>query len=86
MSVMGTVIKLILFVLVIYFFINVYKTVKGLFGQSTVYGDKTIPFTRAEECPSCSARIRVPKEPGSCPRCHTPLGRGPDDKLLIRVN
>ncbi len=83
---MGTIIKLFLLALVVYFFITVYRTVKSLFGQGTALGDKAIPFSRAEECPSCSARIRVPKNPGSCPKCHTPLGRGPAGELLIRVN
>lgn len=86
MSSMGTLIKLIMLVLIVYFFITVYRTVKSLFGPGTVLGDKTIPFSRAEVCPSCSARIRVSEQPGSCPKCATPLGRGPDGKLLIRVN
>lgn len=87
MSSMGTLIKLIMLVLIVYFFITVYRrTVKSLFGPGTVLGDKTIPFSRAEVCPSCSARIRVTEQPGSCPKCSTPLGRGPDGKLLIRVN
>ncbi|MEX2415962.1 MAG: hypothetical protein WD424_07445 [Paenibacillaceae bacterium] len=86
MSTMGTFIKLFLLALVVYFFITVYKTMKSLFGQGALLGDKTIPFSRAEECPSCNARIRVPEQPDSCPKCQTPLGRSPDGKLLIRVN
>jgi uncharacterized paraquat-inducible protein A len=83
---MGTLIKVIMLVFIIYLIYTVYRTIKSLFGPGTVLGDKTIPFSRAEICPSCSARIRVPDQPGSCPKCHTPLGRSPDGKLLIRVN
>gem|GEM_PF-6895155 len=83
---MGTLIKLFILALVVYFFITVYRTVKSLFGTGAILGDKTIPLVKAEQCPSCSARIRVAEQPGSCPKCSTPLGRGPDGKLLIRVN
>lgn len=39
-----------------------------------------------EECPACYARIRVGQEPGNCPKCGEKLGRGPDGRLLIRLN
>jgi uncharacterized paraquat-inducible protein A len=83
---MGTVIKFILLVLIVYFFINVYRTVKRLFGSAAVLGGRATPFSKGEECPSCHARIRVPEQPGSCPKCQSPLGRSPEGKLLIRVN
>jgi hypothetical protein len=86
--VVGTIIRFILFVLIVYFFINVYRTVKSIFGSvkgASVNG-RTSPFARGEQCPSCDAIIRVPAEPGSCPKCKVPLGRSPEGKLLIRVN
>jgi predicted amidophosphoribosyltransferase len=83
---MGTWIKLIMLALILYFFYTLYRTIKSIFGSATAHGDRTIPFARAEECPCCGARIRVAKQPGSCPKCAAPLGRGPDGKLLIRIN
>ncbi|MEX1031579.1 MAG: hypothetical protein WDZ91_16260 [Paenibacillaceae bacterium] len=83
---MGTVIKFILLLLIVYFLFTVYRTVKSLFGSGVVLGGKVSPFSKGEECPSCHARIRVPEQPDSCPKCHTPLGRSPEGKLLIRVN
>jgi predicted amidophosphoribosyltransferase len=82
--VLGLLIRLALFGVVIYV---VYRTLRmfknklkgGVFGAAA-------PFAKAELCPSCRAAIRVPEEPGHCPKCATLLGRTPDGKLLIKVN
>ena len=79
----GLVVKLALFIMVVYFIYNAYrKLVIRL--KNSVFGG-SVPMSAAEECPSCRMRIRVAKEPGACPKCAAPLGRNPDGKLLIRI-
>ncbi len=79
----GVLIRLILFGVIIYF---AYRMIRGLLtgvrsGLSGVSSGRGV-----ESCPSCRGMIRVSEEPGSCPKCATPLGRSPDGKLLIKVN
>ncbi len=81
---LGLLVRLVLFGVLVYFIYRlvrnaVRKAKDGMFGGAA-------PFNRSESCPSCQAMIRVPEEPGACPRCHTVLGRSPDGKLLIKVN
>jgi uncharacterized paraquat-inducible protein A len=78
------IVRLVILILIVYVVVSVYRTVKRLLSGADM--TNTIPFSKAELCPSCQSRIRVAKEPGACPKCHVQLGRGPDGKLLIRVN
>lgn len=82
---MGLLIRLLLFGLIAYFVFFVYRIVKGL--RVPQEGGNAVPLNKAEECPACRQRVRVPREePGSCPRCGVRLGRGPGGKLLVKIN
>jgi len=52
------------------------------FGSSNVFGSAA----SAERCPACHQVIVAGKDPGSCPKCGTLLGRNREGKLLIRIN
>jgi len=55
---------------------------RPFFGNGTAFrGGRNV-----ERCPSCHQSIVVGKQPGSCPKCGTPLGRNQEGKLLIRIN
>ena len=79
----GLIIKLLMLALIVYVFYNFYrriiKPVRNIFRNA-------MPGSGTEACPACGATIKVAKEPGSCPKCGSPLGRSPEGKLLIRIN
>lgn len=80
----GMLVKLAILVMIGFAVFRAYRRFMRLVKGAVSGG--AVPFAKAEECPSCRSRIRVPAEPGSCPRCGTSLGRSPDGKLLIKVN
>lgn len=80
---MGLLIRIVLLLVFIYFIFRVLKTV---IGSVRIAARTSATFARAEECPSCHARIRVAGRDMVCPNCGTKLGRSADGKLLIRIN
>ena len=80
---LGLIMKLVMLALIVYVLFNFYrriiKPIRNLFRSA-------MPGSGTEACPACGAYIKAAKEPGSCPKCGSPLGRSPEGKLLIRIN
>lgn len=86
---------LLFFIIVILFALGIFNKLRGKGGGFYTGGGSRPMFgggagfggaRNVEQCPSCRQAIVVGKQPGSCPKCGTPLGRSQDGRLLIRVN
>lgn len=77
---MGFLIKLLLFSIILYGIVYVFKSFKKVL-QST-----NNPMRPSEKCPACGRSIQVSGEEMVCPHCEIKLGRTKEGKLVIRVN
>jgi hypothetical protein len=82
---LGILVRLILLALVVYVLYSLYRSARRILQGGPASGG-AFRFAAAEDCPACGARIRVGQDPVSCPKCGEKLGRGPNGKLLIRIN
>lgn len=82
----GLLVRLLLLGLVVFALYTLYRSAKKMVQGGGPAGGGASPFAAAETCPACGARIRVGKSPDRCPKCGEKIGRGPDGRLLIRLN
>lgn len=77
---MGFLIKLLLFSIILYGIVSIYKAFKKALKSTNN------PMRPSEKCPACDRSIQVSGENIVCPHCETKLGRTKEGKLVIRVN